>query len=762
MDNYKSDSKGTTLLLHLKAVEKIALMLSDKLGVNDDMRHIISKSALLHDIGKVCNVFSSYINCKTPTDEYKENKVYHNEISWAVLSLLLNDDANKDFILHAVYWHHPRRHTKYERGTLSSIMETLSLDDKDKCVQFYNHLTGEKKSVSDLSIEEDDGIPVYIGNNKHQPKKFLSLFCLISADRYVSRNNQQRILVDNDYCKQIIDEVSMSNIDKNYIIPESYDFERFKNQEGYAKDALLKNTNIIKMPAGGGKTLIGLLNWLNGGDNKKLLWVCPRNAIAESVYRSVIIELNNLNINANVELYLSGKVINKNYNGQDNDFKSDIVVTNIDNFLNPSVSNWVMDRMFPVLHNNVIFDEFHEFISKAPLFALFNQIMRVRHKHTNSKTLLLSATPSMLNGMWDSPNNLTAILPSKGGHYKAAHTRPINIKIVDNVNNIKPESNAVLITNAIESSQKLTIKDNYSIIAHSQYMPEKKAKIVNEIYDLYGKDNRGMSLNKVSVISAPIIQAAMDISFKKMSEIVVSPESTIQRAGRLNRWGEYDESNFNMVLNNNGTGINKNESSAIDLLYDKKLNNEWVNFIKENVGNRRTNLDDLYVLYNKFTNNNSSAISRYINSKNEQSMESLCKIYPKRYVDEEVNDLNDDHPSKPMSSKNSLRSDVDNESLFVIYKKYDTKEYTDVFSVNDSDDIDGNNFTVNETTLKKIIKTLSSDERFDYNKYSTFKNPKFNSKKLKDMAWNEKTPYIIFNKVYHEKLGVVKTELLNK
>lgn len=765
---FKSDSKGTSLITHLKAVEKIALILSDRLGLKDDMKSIISKSALLHDLGKICDVFSLYIDNKVATDKFIDDKVYHNEISWAVLSLLLGDDyKNRDIILHSVYWHHPRRHSNVERDNVRSILTTLSMDDKSNCVELYNYLTGENKVIDGLIIQDDENIPKYIDDAdiKHYSKKFLSLSCLISADRYVSSNDQQRILNDDSYCNQIIDNVSMSTIDRNYIIPEFYDFNRFKQQEDYAKEALLSNTNIIKMPAGGGKTLIGILNWLIG-DSKKLIWVCPRNAIAESVYRSVIVELNNLKIKANVELYLAGNIVNKNYDCSSDGFKSDIVITNIDNFLNPNVTNWVMDRMFPILHNNVIFDEFHEFISDAPLFALFNETMKIRHKYTNSKTILLSATPSIMNDIWDSPKHKTTILPNKESHYKAVHSKEININIIENINCIKPENNTVLITNAIESAQKLAIKDNYSIIAHSQYLPEKRKEIIDNIYKLYGKDNKGLSLDKVSVISAPIIQAAMDISFNKMNEIVFSPESTVQRIGRLNRWAEYEYSILNMILNNNGTGINKNEASAINLLYDKKLNDKWVKFIKKNINKKTFILDEIYILYNKFNDENNNDIINYIRLKNIQSMKSLSKIYPKRYVlddnDSELDDSKDDFPLKPLSTKNSLRCDVDDEDIYVIYKKYDNNEYTDVFSTTDSDDIDGKDFIVNESDLINIIKNLSTDKRFDYDKYKTFKNPNFNSKKLKRMAWNEKTPYVIFNKVYHEKLGVVRKEIIKK
>ena len=49
----------------------------------------------------------------------------------------------------------------------------------------------------------------------------------------------------------------------------------------------------------------------------------------------------------------------------------------------------------------IIFDEYHEFVSDAPIFAGFIKQMRIRNNMINGKTLLLSATPVKLENMWD-------------------------------------------------------------------------------------------------------------------------------------------------------------------------------------------------------------------------------------------------------------------------------------------------------------------------------------------------------------------------
>lgn len=762
MKDYKSNQKGVSLTTHSIAVQKLGLMLAERLVLSEDIKSIISKACLLHDLGKVCEFFSSYIDTKIESEDFINNRLFHHEVSWAILNCLLPNDEKKDIILHSVYWHHSKKHSKFENFNSGSILRKLSSEDKFKCVEMYNYLTGESKTVNDL-LQDSCDTPPYILNDRNLEKKILSISCLIPADRYVSSHDQELILNDDLYSNRIIDSISISKINRDYKVPEIYDLERFKLQESYAMAALKSHTNIIKAPAGSGKTLIGILNWLING-KKKLIWVCPRNAVAESVYRSILEELDNLGLlDIKVELYLSSKIIDKNYDTYENGFKSDIIVTNIDNFLNPNINNWVRDRMFSILSNNVIFDEFHEFISDAPLFSLFVIIMRIRHRYTTSDTLLLSATPSIVSYLWDTINIRTEILPDNDSHYGAAHSEKIKINLVDNVNSIIPKDNSLFVVNAITSTQILTINQGYSEIAHSNYLPRDKNKILTNLFNMYGKQNKNNKIPKVSVVSAPIIQAAMDMSFHEMSEVPFSPESTFQRLGRLNRWGEYSDSTFNIVMSTNRSNISRNESSAIEKLYNSELRNKWVNFINRSMilNDGLFTLDELYMLYNKFVNENNNPICNYIDSKYTNSMSILIKFYPKKYLelDIEANESDNDLPTKKLSSKSSLR-DNGFDKIYGIYKIYNTDTYTDAFSIDDVEDIEGNSYEVDQSKLIKELKKLSTDPRFDYDKYKTFKNKNFNSTKLKKIAWNEKTPYIFFNKVYHPKYGIINKSLL--
>ena len=71
-------------------------------------------------------------------------------------------------------------------------------------------------------------------------------------------------------------------------------------------------------------------------------------------------------------------------------------------------------------------------------------------------------------------------------------------------------------------------------------------------------------------------------------------------------------------------------------------------------------------------------------------------------------------------------------------------------------------FKIEWNDLLKIVKKLSVDKtyNFEYNKCLERKKDKFNSSYLKEISWNERTPFISFDKVYSDKYGIIKKNVL--
>lgn len=757
MKDLVSNSMGVSLIVHSRAVEKISGMMADRLGLNDKIRLAVCKAGLLHDIGKVYSVFQDYISKSIVSDEFLANNILHNEISWAVLRSLLSIDNGHNFsILYSIYWHHSKDVSGKNKEYMSSILDNISYSDKTRILNFYNLLTGENKTLIDLDVDIlNDKVPEYYLNkrDKLSEQNMVILSCLVSADRLVSSCDQNRVLVDDVYCNELLDKLDFSK-EKVFSTPANYDLDRFNYQLECVKDVVNYKTSILKGPAGFGKTLTGLLSWINSG-SKKLIWVCPRNQVAESLYKSVLEELYALGIfDLSVQLFLTGKVKKSHNCGIGDDFSSDIVITNIDNFETPTINNYVRNRMYSILSNYVIFDEFHELVSGDPYFACFINIMKARHKLTNSYTLLMSATPSLMSHLWDTPNNPTAILPSENTHYNASHSKKYKVNLISGINNVTPKKNHLLITNSISSSQKEMIDKDYSLLIHSKFTDDDRYEITKKIYDLYGK-NKPIEL-KEDMISAPLIQAAMDISFGGMTEILKSADDTFQRLGRLGRWGEYECVDFNIIIDVKNVNIKKREDSAIRLTYNENLSKLWLNFLIDNIDkDKEYTLNELYTdIYNAFHKKYRGEIEMHNNTMYKESIANLSKIYPSKVLSIKDND-------KPNLNGSKLRDNGSNK-IFCIYPVSDSDKFSEPFNIDvDSSDMDKNEDNRTQSNQLKAIKGLLGDDRFDYNSYSLYKNGnKFTSRKLLLGAKNPMTPYICFHKTYHHKYGLIENKLL--
>ena len=134
--------------------------------------------------------------------------------------------------------------------------------------------------------------------------------------------------------------------------------------------------------------------------------------------------------------------------------------------------------------------------------------------------------------------------------------------------------------------------------------------IVHNKYLIYyhcmvGKQKR--NVQKDFVIGTHILQASLDVSFKTLNDSVLSPESTMQRIGRCDRWGGYT----------GGGQINifkpdiQAEKYVISNLYDDNLSKLWFECLQKYDGTR-LNLNDLYKIYNSFSYSNRKDINRFV------------------------------------------------------------------------------------------------------------------------------------------------------
>lgn len=750
-------SNGITLKDHSELVSRIAVKIAKKtlLEPNETLIEGIRLSGLLHDIGKCTSQFQKKLSGLSSNDENLNSKLEnleaklpyrHNEVGWAFLSRYLHLSKEVlSVVLDSVYWHHGIS------NKMSDYTDTkITLQEADiKVMVGYLSSIVSGDNISEKPHKPKKAPRYYITEEINEDaedinaQRLFTRTCIISADRLAS--SLEKINVSDDEIDALIDISNLTCADIDISKYKYFGNERFNLQINVV-DHIGKTTQ-INAPAGFGKTVLGLL-WAFT-TQKKLIWVCPRNIVAESVYKSILSELESFGIDdLSVELYLTGEVKESNKNFR-KEFSSDIVITNIDSYLSPSVDSRHGDRLFTIIDSNVVFDEFHELIGESGLFACFINIMRTRNRLTKANTLLLSATPTAMHFLWDSLGQKTLVLPNKTSHFPAPHTKPYKINITDELKFDNTQSNNLVIVNAVSNAQRLKKATQSEMLLHSYFEDSKKHYSGKKLYEYYGKSSDRNAI-KPNVVGTHIIQASLDVSFNHLYESVLSPQGTLQRIGRCDRWGDYaNQSSINITrLDNNA------ETSIRRILYTNNLSNSWFEFLRQHNGKELT-LDDLYVLYNEFEYQNAIVLKRYLIDKLLLSLEQLSEIYPVKFFNSKKSDVK-------TAGGNKLR--CSNSEVFVICKYHDATKFSEPFSVQIRNSFN-EEFDEGPNIEKALFNTMKglrdgNDSRYDYN--DILNNKYIGIDGIRKFAKKSDTPYIRFDKVYHPEYGVINEEILKQ
>ena len=693
---YFANSDGQDLYKHSICVAILCYILAVKLGLPEVAVQLCFICGLLHDIGKTILYFSKYMfylnddedNETDESNEYGRQLPRHNEIGWL---WCISNFVSKDFELLCapeIYWHHytSRRETEICKLKSDDICQQALKEDPDflnKMSQFVMCLVSNVKSlehnlktnftglnanfesffkIDNKSSHYSGGVSIpnifsketdmpKNGYSKANPWRLSIRACLKQADLIVSKmSNQQmdELLLETTlaekYCKS--KEVFKKDISE-IKCPDGYSADRFEMQKDCVSK-MGKTTTIANAPGGFGKTMIGVLSHLQGGN--QTYWVVPRNMVARDVFDNVVEEIKALNINVTVELYLTGKRQDKHGNISDEDCSADIVVTNLDNLLSPVGSHKSVNRLFLVTAGNIIFDEYHEFKNDTALYGVFLILMKLRHRYAkNTKTLLLSATPDFIYKLWDTEKNKTVILPNENEHYKAQHKNLYSFGI--NKSSIsggdKRDGSMTTFNSVFKTQQEYKEYGDYTKdkIIHGSYFDEDLDAIRKEIFKLYGKKNAKNDLVRGKVISCQIIKAAAELSFYDLYCSAHSPETELQKISRQDRWG------FNK-------GINKiyisdlfddiHERYSIINSYDYDLYKVWVKFMLLEFNGKTMTLDDMFGLYNKFNRQNEKKIIDYHCVLERKSLEKLNCFYPRKTNKKQAVDPNEKRTGKTL------------------------------------------------------------------------------------------------------------------
>ena len=254
-----------------------------------------------------------------------------------------------------------------------------------------------------------------------------------------------------------------------------------------------------------------------------------------------------------------------------------------------------------------------------------------------------------------------------------------------------------------------------------------------------------------------MIQASLDFSCKNVYEDVLSPQSTMQRIGRCNRFGNYGGQSLIHIIKEKYNGENGNEIKGErmikNILYTNNLSDSWFDFLLP-YNEQSLTLNQLYIIFNDFSRQYSSQIRSYVKSKFDESNLHLNKIYPIKIK------IKKSKEGPLTAGSNKLRC-TNNTEIFITLPDQNGK-WVGPLNKKILNDFDIE-FRENPNTLNRMIKTmknLKDDNRFEYN---DFLDNKYSQTidEVRRMAKKSNTPYIVYDRYYDDELGVVKIENFN-
>lgn len=647
--NLKSTTNESDALLenHTKAVINLSAAIAKMTVVPenfDKINEMVVHAAALHDLGKC------YGEIQTRIRKNRKNDIPHHMLSWAYARTFM--DVSEPALC-AILHHHViceddfKKYIKYSTDILSDKYAD-NMADMDSFVEAMSRFCEEthgvqlrRKNYPDYKNELVENVPIFsrISTNlttssfQTASETMLVRAIVTAADRTISENSKLTSLIaagDSAAIAMSLPDFSKLYPKYNFDASHKYDRDRIRSQSAILKEMLDsdKPATALRANAGYGKTLVGLRYIMDRG--KKAYWVTPQNNISRNVFKSITDELFTIGLEdcVSVALLISGTY-------ERGDDSADIIVTNLDNFFNMSRKNIDMDKFINIMYSTVVFDEYHKFVSRDPMFAMFIQLMYTRTRYAKSHTIMMSATPPDLSmfHLGCTPNEFPGqrtyvdlVKPELFNCDTPVNFKKIFVNTMEDFSKIPVEPDTFVIIPTVEDVQKAYIafsgaNDTPADIVHARFTEDDIRQKERMLFTTHGKNSPLAGRN--IIFASNLISTGLDVSAHHIYDFPLCPEDIIQKAcGRASRWpGEYDYVEYTFCDCPPSPNVAKivNENYSRELLF--KLRE-----LLKSLDDKSFTKKEVYEMYDRFYEENRLIVDKHYKEFFIDSSNALCDL----------------------------------------------------------------------------------------------------------------------------------------
>lgn len=633
---------------------------------SEDVKKITIIASIFHDCGKTSESFQEYL---TSTDSDVESPG-HNSVGAVLFNNIVKLDIDiaehKNIIRDIIEFHH----TPFTKETyLCDLYPTTT--DIANVIEYYRNIVNEVEVLLGIDL----GITfATIDESFEEMFETIKIKQNSSFTHYNADDKIQDSLRKTSYFVSAFDIVRTADILASKVCdftplphetfdinkPEHYDKVRYDEQMMKIKDLLSNNENkfdCLIASTGYGKTAMGLVYILKTGGYGS--WILPTNDLAITTYNNILKHIKDFSLDGkvSVSLLLSGTWV-----AGDKKEDANIIVTNEDNF---ELSTFKNKRKYMGHHRitrTCIFDEFHKYVTEVPLMYSFVTSLNARGKFSNTKTLLMSATP-IFDNLFVNEKHCNIIKVDNetfnNTRYALSFTNTKNYKCV----NLKNED-TLIINNTVSQAQNNY--ENCNMCMHSLFTDAHKQEKLKYLLENKGKGK----VNNESVSATNMANEGHDISFSK--GIFVNPTfwDMMQASGRINR---FDQSKIKQINCIRDTG---NNFTLKNVYKNEKIVNLSFDTLK------KIFIDRSEVTYKELFNtlmdfNNEIVVKRYVRNCLEKSAESYFDII---FTEGNIIQEFENKTAKKVKDGMTLRGN--NPTMFITVLQNDG-EMSDIITVNE-------------------------------------------------------------------------------